>query len=375
MKELRDIHESETTDTLDNDALPEPLTMDPVVVIQAGTFTILFVAALYLGRPILLPITLALVLKLLLQPVMRVGQRLRIPSVFTAFGILLLLMGAVGGIGAALSGSAGIWLKKLPGALSDLKARLSFLDEPVRFAESLAQSIQQMLGANFLRPESSGHISLSDILLSSTGAIADGFFTTILLLFFLLLSGDTFLRRLVVILPRFRDKRRAVDMSLQIERDISFYLVTISLMNLAVGVAVALSSFIFELGDPLLWGTVAFLLNYVPILGPIMGVGLFSFVGLISYADPWAGLLPPLIYLGIHVIEGQIVTPILLARHFTLNPVFIVISVIFWFWLWGVPGAFLAVPILAIIKIICGKIQPLMAFGHFLEGNLKEEIS
>jgi len=122
------------------------------------------------------------------------------------------------------------------------------------------------------------------------------------------------------------------------------------------------------LGDPILWGGVAFLLNYVPIMGPFAGVGLFLLAGLLTMDQLWQALLPAGLYFLIHLIEGEMVTPILLARRFTLNPVLVIISLIFWFWMWGVPGAILAVPMLAITKIVCDGIKPLNPLGHFLEG-------
>jgi predicted PurR-regulated permease PerM len=203
---------------------------------------------------------------------------------------------------------------------------------------------------------------------AGTTAFAGGLFTTLLVLFFLLLSGDTFLRRLVEVLPSFSEKRQAVDISQQIERDISAYLVTISIMNALVGIGTGLAVWACGLGDPVLWGTLAFLLNYVPILGPLTGVVIFGLVGLLSFDELWRALLPAACYLTIHLIEGETVTPMLLARRFTLNPVLVMLSLIFWHWMWGVPGAILAVPMLAIAKIICDRIKPLAPVGHFLEG-------
>jgi predicted PurR-regulated permease PerM len=210
--------------------------------------------------------------------------------------------------------------------------------------------------------------SLWVTLFTGTRAVAGGLFETVLVLFFLLLAGDTFLRRLVEILPRFSDKRQAVDISQQIEADISIYLLTVTIMNACVGIATALVMRLCGLGDPILWGAVAFLLNYVPILGPTLGVVTFILAGLLTIDSLWGALLPAVLYLGIHLIEGETITPMLLARRFTLNPVLVILSLIFWYWMWGVPGAILAVPMLAITKIICDRIQILAALGHFLEG-------
>ena len=186
--------------------------------------------------------------------------------------------------------------------------------------------------------------------------------------FFLLVSGDIFVHRLVEILPRFSGKRQVVEISQQIESDVSAYLATITLMNAGVGIGTALAMWLTGVGDPILWGTVAFLLNYVPILGPALGVLIFLLAGLLTHDALWQALLPAGLYFGFHLIEGETVTPMLLARRFTLNPVLVIISLVFWFWMWGVPGMILSMPILAITKIICDRLQPLAAFGHFLEG-------
>jgi predicted PurR-regulated permease PerM len=139
-------------------------------------------------------------------------------------------------------------------------------------------------------------------------------------------------------------------------------------MNLAVGLATGTVMVLCGVGDPVLWGTVAFLLNYIPILGPMIGVVVFLLAGLLSIDSLWAAFLPAGLYLLIHLVEGETVTPMLLARRFTINPVLVILSLVFWYWMWGVPGAVLSTPMLAISKIICDRVRPLMAFGHFMEG-------
>lgn len=130
----------------------------------------------------------------------------------------------------------------------------------------------------------------------------------------------------------------------------------------------ALVTWLTGVGDPIFWGTIAFLLNYVPILGTAVGAVIFLLAGLLTIDPLWQALLPVGLYLVTHLIEGETVTPMLLAKRFTINPVLVIISLVFWFWMWGVPGMILAVPMLAITKIVCDRVQPLAAFGHFLEG-------
>jgi len=242
--------------------------------------------------------------------------------------------------------------------------------EPIDTLQKFLQQVEDFGGAGSstnVAASAQGPTLLSK-LFTGTRNFANGFFTTVLFLFFLLVSGDIFLHRLVEILPRFSSKRQVVDIAQQIESDISAYLVTITIMNAAVGVTTGLAMWLTGVGDPILWGSVAFLLNYVPIVGPALGVLIFLLAGLLTHDTLWQALLPAVLYLGFHLIEGESVTPMLLARRFTLNPVLVIISLVFWFWMWGVPGAILAVPMLAITKIICDRIQSLAAFGHFLEG-------
>ena len=176
------------------------------------------------------------------------------------------------------------------------------------------------------------------------------------------------MRRLVEVLPSFKDKKQAVGISSAIEHDISAYLLTVTAINAVVGCAVAGMSWAFGLPGWPLWGVVAFCLNYIPILGPLAGVGLFVLVGLATLGASWTSLLPAAAYLGIHILEGEIITPMILARRFTINPIAVMVGLVFWYWMWGVQGAILAVPLLAIIKILCDRLRPLRAFGHLLEG-------
>jgi predicted PurR-regulated permease PerM len=185
-------------------------------------------------------------------------------------------------------------------------------------------------------------------------------------LFFFLSSGDSLLRRFVEVLPTWEDKKRAVAIASEIEENVASYLATITVMNVLVGTLNGLSVWLLGMPNPLLFGTLAFLLNYIPIIGPLTGVVLFFFVGLFSFDHPLYALIPAGIYLAIHILEGETITPMLLARRLTLNPVLVIVSLFFWDWMWGVPGALLSVPLLAVAKIVCDRLPGLVAVGHML---------
>src|SRR6478672_11707249 len=346
-----------------------PLPADPKAIFLGGLFVLALLAAAYVASEIVLPLAFAIVLKLLLQPAFRILERLHIPRVLAALLLILALFGTIVGLGTAISGPARSWAAKLPEGIPRLQERLSFMREPINTLQRFLQQVEDFGGTG---PSPNANASaqgptLLTNLFTGTRNFASGFFTTVLFLFFLLVSGDIFMHRLVEIMPRFGGKRQVVEISQQIESDISAYLVTITIMNAAVGIAMALAMWLTGVGDPILWGTVAFLRNYVPIIGTALGVLIFLFAGLLTIDSLWQALLPAALYLGFHLIEGETVTPMLLAKRFTLNPVLVIISLVFWFWMWGIPGAILSVPMLAIAKIICDGVRPLAALGHFLE--------
>jgi predicted PurR-regulated permease PerM len=358
------------TEVVDETEMPLP--SDPRTFFLGGLFALAALAALYVASSIILPVVLALVLNLLLQPAVRLLGHVHVPRAVGALLTVFLVIGALVGLVAALSVPAATWAERLPEGIPRLEAHLEVIKGPIQALQKIIQQAEQAADA----PPGRGSIvsvrrdlGITGALFAGTRSVLDGLFTTVLVLYFLLVAGNIFLRRVVEILPTFSNKRQAVDISQQIQEDISGYLVTITAMNAAVGAATAAAMYLCGLGDPLLWGTTAFLLNYIPIIGPLFGVCIFVLVGLLSFESLWWALLPPAIYLGIHLVEGETLTPMLLARRFTLNPVLIILSLVFWFWMWGALGAILAVPMLAILKIISDRLRPLKALGHFLEGE------
>ena len=351
------------------EALDEmPLPRDLHSFLLMAILIILVLYSLYFISEVVLPIFFAFVLYLLLQPSMRWFAKLHVPRTIAALMIIGAFFGGLAALGLSLSGPAAAWIAKAPDTLPHLEKRLSIFKKPVEDMQKATKQVEKM-GEDpspGVRSVTVKGPSLSSFLFSGTRALLAGLLTTIVLLFFLLVSGDLFLRRLVEILPTLSNKKQAVDISHEIESNISGYLVTISLMNAAVGVATGLAAYFCGLSDPILWGSVAFLLNYIPILGPLCGVVILFLAGLLTFDPLWQAALPAGIYLVIHFIEGESVTPMLLARRFILNPVLVIVALVFWYWMWGVAGAFLAVPMLATFKIVCDRIRPLMALGHFL---------
>lgn len=348
----------------------KPLPPDPKNIYLGGLFALAILVACFLAQAIIVPFIMAFVLKMMLQPLVRMLGRWRVPRTVSAVAAMLVLAAVLAILGFLLSMPAASLAQAITEGLPRLEEQLRFLQRPLAGLQDFLAKAQEVAGGGQEETKVAiEHVGIFSLLFSSTRAAIEGLLTTGIILFFLMLSGDTFLRRGVEILPNFEHKRRAVEISQQVETDISVYLLTIIAMNALVGAAIALAVWLCGLGDPLLWGALAFILNFVPIIGPLTGMGLLILAGFMQFDTVTLALLPAGLYLLIHLIEGELVTPALLARRFTLNPVAVIISIVFWYWMWGVPGAVLAVPMLAITKIICDRIKPLMAFGHFLEGE------
>lgn len=346
-----------------------PLPQNPSNVFRGGLFVLAVLACMYAAREVVLPIMLAFFLKLLVQPGMNVLKRLRVPRLIAALLALIVLLGCIVGLVDLLSSPASEWAQRLPQGLPRLQERVRFIKQPLDSITHLFKHAQSAMMGGKSSPPPPGGTDIQKVLLSMMQHFASGFVWTMLMFFFLLLAGDTFLRRLVEVMPTFSDKRQVIDIAQQVESDISVYLITISIMNTLVGIATGLGMWGLGLPDPLLWGVVAFMLNYVPIFGPLTGIVMFLAVGMLSLDPLWMAFMPMLVYITVHVIEGECVTPMILARRFTLNPVLVMASLLFWDWMWGIPGAVLAVPLLAIFKILCDRVRPLTALGHFIQGE------
>ena len=351
---------------------PDGILSRPTLVCLLILTTLAVLGALYVGKDVVLPVLLAILLKLLLQPVVDLlRDKLRIPSVASAFILILLLFGSIAAVGFSISIPASGWVQKAPEVLPSLKEKLSVLRQPIDYLQQAFKEIEAVATSGGNDPNAptvkvTEQSAIGGSLARGTLAVLTRFFTTMVILFFLLAAGDRLLRGFIEILPRFSDKQQAVEIAFEIQRNIGGYLITITIMNCLVGIATALAMWSTGLGDPILWGAMAFLLNYIPILGPIIGIGIFLVAGILALEWPWFAFLPALLYTLIHVAEGEVITPMLLAKRFTLNPVIVIVSLFFWHALWGMPGALLAVPMLAIFKIVADRIEPLKPIGHVI---------
>jgi predicted PurR-regulated permease PerM len=339
----------------------------------SGLFTLAIFYTLYFAKAVLIPIALAMLLNLLLAPVVRgLRKYLRLPEGVGAALVLLLGVAAVAGTIYGLSGPATRWLDELPRAMVDLRYKLEDLRQPVAEVQEAAKKVEN-LAQGEPKPGEQEPVKvavagpgLTQMLLGGAVSLVTGAVVMVALLFFLLASGNTLLRQAVSIAPRLSDKRRVVEIARDTEDDISYYLLTITLINAGLGVAIGTAMYLLGMPNALLWGVMAGVFNFVPFLGAVVGIATVGLVAVLTFDHFWAIILPPLCYLFLTSFEAQFVTPALLARRLTLNPVAVFLALIVWTWLWGVAGALLAVPLLATFKICCDHIEPLHPIGTML---------
>lgn len=342
-------------------------------VALTGLFVLASFYTLYFCRSLLLPLVMAALFSLLLAPVVRGLKRLRIPEPLGAGLVILALLAALGAGVYGLSGPASDWVQRAPQSLRSAQVKLRDLQRSLQRLGRATEQVEKLADATAVAPPRpvvavavQSTPTLRERIFSRATDLATDAVVMFILLYFLLASGDLFLRKLIRVLPRLEDKRRAVDIARQVERDISAYLAAVTTINLALGAAVALAFYLEGLPNPLLWGAMVAVLNYVPYLGPIVDYSVFLMVGLLTFDGVWHILMPAATFLVLNVLEAYLLTPLILGRRLTLNPVMLFVGLTFWGWIWGIVGAILAVPILAVFKIFCDHIEPLAPIGEFL---------
>jgi predicted PurR-regulated permease PerM len=333
-----------------------------------GLLVLAVLYTLYFARAFLLPIVLAVLLDFLLSPVVRTLKRAKIPEPAGAALVLLALLGAVGFAGYSLAGPAQEWVAKAPESLAKVQTRLRDLRKPVEQVTKTAEQVEEATEVAKSGPQEVvlRGPRLSERLFGTTQSLLTGALETLILLYFLLAAGDLFLQKLIKVLPQFGDKKKAVAIARETEASISTYLFTVAMVNVVLGLVVALVMTLIGMPSAWLWGTLAGVAEFVPYIGATVLLATLTMAGLTTFDSVGHALLVPGAYLAVNLIQSQFVSPLILGRRLTLNPVAILVGLVFWWWLWGVGGAFIAVPLLATLKIFCDHIESLAPIGEFL---------
>ncbi len=349
------------------DLLQRPFDVRSIAL--TGLFVLALFYTTYFMRSVLLPIVLALLLSYLLRPIVRGLTRLRIPTGIGAAIILLSLIAAFGYGMSFLATPAADWLEKAPYSLGQLQQKMLPLKKPMEKVAQASGEVEKLTTPPDAATKTAVEVKqhrVTDALFVRTPEFIASLLTVLILLYFLLAYDGVFLPKMIKLIPRFADKKRAVAIAHDIESHVSRYLFTITLINICLGIAVGTTVGLLGLKNPIMWGAMVAVLNFVPYLGALTGIICMTLGAVLSYDSFGYALIFPASYLTLAVLEGNFITPWVMGRSLTLNPVLILLSITFWGWMWGIAGIILAVPILAAFKIFCTYIEQLEPVAEFM---------
>lgn len=312
--------------------------------------------ALRAGAEFFLPLTAALVVAIALVPLLEWLERRHVPSGLAAMLAVVGFLAVANTALVLIVVPATDWFRILPERIPQIQANLAPVINFYSQLQHFVDDTVQMLASGPVAAAQTAAVEAPRSLLqlaatSAPAAIIQMVFGLLIIYFFL--AGWTRLRRRTI------NSRGSFDGALAVARVIqnvvdatSAYVITIATINFCLGVAVGLALWLIGMPSPWMWGGIVALLNFIPYFGPMLAAVLMGLGGLMVFNDIWLALLPAAIQIGFHLVEANMVTPMVLGRRLTMNPLLILVSITFWGWVWGTPGALLGVPLLIIIQTV-----------------------
>jgi predicted PurR-regulated permease PerM len=345
-----------------------------LTLIAGGGLALALPFALRAGAEFFLPVTAAFVIAIALVPMLEWLERRRVPSGLSALICVLIFIIAANIAVASIVLPAAEWVRLLPERIGRIRDTLSPMLEVYKDLERFIDDIVTQFGTEASRPRTvtvETPNSLLDIIATSAPHAAIQMFFAVLVIFFFLAGWTRMRKRTITTRASFDGAMTTARAIQQVVNATSTYLGTITMVNIAMGSVVALVLWMLDMPTPLMWGGIVAVLNYIPYLGPIASAVLLALGGLMAFVDPWYALLPALCFAGIHLVEANLITPSLVGRRLTINPLLILLALSFWAWVWGTTGALLAVPLLIIMKTVMDAAgRPDIAGFLFEEGTL-----
>lgn len=328
---------------------------------------------LWAAQEVLLPVLLAMFFALVGNPIIRVLRKLYIPRFLGALIVLLGGMAVTGLLAQKMLPSAMEWAQQAPREMRQLAPKLRELTKPVQDANKAAENFARAAAGSQTssRQPQIVQAAADDPYrkLLATPRVVASLLAVVLLTFFFMVYGENLQRNAIALLPGRQQKKFTVEILHSIEREVSRYVLTISIINTVVGFVFAGVLYLLglPLAEALLWGTMAALLNFAPYVGPLIGMVAMLLVGFVSFEQPFQSMLPAIAYLVLHTIEGQIVTPIILGRRMALSPLILILALMLFGWLWGIIGLLLAVPLLVCVKLVLARVEGMEGWARLLE--------
>jgi len=334
-----------------------------------GIFALLCAYMAYVAAPILKPIAVAFLLSLIFVPVVRALARLHVPQRLSAAAIVLGIVALFGSAVYGLSEPAAEWLNKAPTVLPEIESKLRPIKEPIKLLQEAEKRISELADVGPAEPSGRPVRERPDLVYLIVSGAPQTFFgavATFVLMFFMLASGNQFLRKLARAISTFGKRKQTVRTARNVQRQLSRYLSVITVINFTLGAVCTLALYYLEVPNPILWGSMIGLFNYVPYLGAMVSVTVVAVVCLLSFDHFWQMLLPPLTVGLLTTLEGQFITPTLAGRALSINPLAVFVFLFLMGWMWSVVGVLVAIPLLASFKLVCEDIERLRPIAIFL---------
>ncbi len=365
----------------DQDSLQPVLPVRLITRIMQGMLALALLYTLYFAKTLLVPIVVALLLTLLLIPAVNFFHRYHIPRAVSAILLLCLMAVPFTLLGMELAGPVQKWAQRLPELSATFTQQIDTMTSawsasPEDEEEDASRAFfSRLFGGDDVEAEpeedsnavteriTQGGVELMIYMLAATPIFLAQLVTCLTLTIFLLVFGARLFDSAIRYLPQVTDKSSAHGLIDNLERELSRYILTVSVINALLGLSTAGALWLIGVEDALLWGVLVGLLNFAPYVGMFIGLSLLSLAGLAQYGFVPFAMVPALVYFVINGIEAQFVTPMVLGRHMRLNPLVLMIWLIIWAWLWGVVGVLLAVPLLVCIKLAASQLN---VPGHWI---------
>jgi predicted PurR-regulated permease PerM len=328
-------------------------------ILMMGVFA--FAVAMSLGKFILAPISLAIVIGLMFGPVADAMERRGLPSALSAGVVVLLFLGLLGLAGMLFAAPISEWVARWPSLWQKLQAQLVNFQQPFEALGAVQEQLKQAMGGGAsVTVEVADGGPVQDVAFMVPSLLADVLLFLAGLYFFLATRQNIRLTVLSLCFSR-RVRWRTAHFFRDVETKVSRFLLSAAAINLGVGVATALAMWIIGMPSPLLWGGLAAVLNFIPYVGQAIMLAILFAVGLGTHSDLLSIVLPVALYAAINITADQFVFPHLVGKALTLNPFVIFVSIAFWMWLWGPMGGFVAVPALLVVQSIIMHVFPTTA--------------
>jgi len=333
---------------------------------------LVILATLYIARDVIIPVVLALLLALLLRPLQRRMRRWRIPDYASALALIAAVV-ALFALGVlTLAGQSQQWLGEAPGMVKKVSRMLPARPSPMEDLAKTTDAVADLTRSDGENPPLAVEVQSSDVAYTILGVSSQFVAASIIVFvvgYFLLALGDTLMRQAVEAQPSFMGKRNVVQTVQQVEQGISRYLMTITVINIGLGVVTGVAMWLLGVPNPVLWGVMATTLNYVPHVGAFVCMVVLFVVGAVAHESIGYGVLVAGTFVVLTSVESYFLTPLVLSKSLQLSPLAVILAILFWGWMWGIPGGLMAAPLLTVIKIVCDQFQSLYWLAALLSGE------